>query len=267
MIKHSVTLTDIIIEEHALSLKAGERYGDVFANTLDVFNLIENFFAGYIGNYDEGADLFIKFYTALRNFYLLSLFSTVRLHQVQASMDLRQFIESGINAAYSLANPKYKDFAKTDEFGLLKSTKKLKKKRNNWIDKKYSKTSADIKRIKKLVEFSTHSNLVDTYRNSKHLYRNVGKAKTITSYFDFEDPYFISVGLWQLANTALAVLGLIYEVNRDYKKLLLVEKFTERHANIMIRNQQIKQAVMKTKRFQRGNKERENFEKGMRDKK
>lgn len=250
MKKHVVTLSSIMEEEHARLLDAQKNYGGVFMHALDVYDLLENFLVDFNKPYDHSVDLFPKFFNSARNFYLLTLFSDARLHHAQSSYDLRQFIESGVNAAYSLANPNYDDFVKENKFKILKPVKK--KKRYNWIHEHYPDRSKDLIRIKKSVQFSTHSNFVDTNRNTHFNFSNPTNPQLHLSFFDKDDVYLILTDFWQLANTGLAILALLYEVNRDHKKLNIVTDFVTLFGNLMNINQAIKGEFMKTDRFKSG---------------
>ncbi len=246
MKKHSGTLTEIIEGEHNKTLNALNKYGENFAHNLMVFQLLESFFT----EFKAPQDIFLRFYYSARNFYLLTLFSIIRLHHTQSSLNLRQLIESGTDAAYSIAFPDVEKFAKTDEFGIMDSTIKLKSKRYKWLSKNYPATSTTILKIKEPVQVSSHSNLVDTNRGYKFLSSKEG-AQIQVSYFDFEDDYMEKAALWQLANTTLAIIGLWYEVSQSYKSIEVMPDFAEKHSNLMKENQKIKDGVMQTERFQK----------------
>ncbi len=246
MKKHSGTLTEIIESEHDKTLNALNKYGKNFAHNLNVFQLLESFFA----EFNAQQDIFPRLYYSTRNFYLLTLFSTIRLHHVQSSLNLRQLIESGTDSAYAIAFPEVKKFAKTDEFGIMDSTKKLKSKRYKWLSKNYPATSNAILKIKEPVQFSSHSNLIDTNRGYKFL-SSKGGVQIQVSYFDFEDDYMEKSALWQLANTTLAIMGLWYEVSLNYKSIEAMSNFVEKHSELMQENQKIKNEIIKTERFQK----------------
>ncbi|WKZ25799.1 MAG: hypothetical protein QY322_00595 [bacterium] len=251
MILNSNTLLDIVIEENSLLLKSQQKYGDLYKHVNDVYMLVSNFFDGYLGNFDQGTDLLLRFHTEMRNFYLLSMFSIVRLHSVQASLNLRLFMEASCNLGYSIANPNYKDFAATDEFGILDPSNDLKSKRYKWLDDNYSDRSIDLKKIKKQIQFNSHSNLVNTFKNTKHIFDKNNPPETQTLFFDIEDEYLVKAALWQLSNTCLACLNLIYEVNRDFKKLVLINDYENQHARLMATNLKFRDSFMTTDRFQK----------------
>jgi hypothetical protein len=100
------------------------------------------------------------------------------------------------------------------------------------------------------VQFSSHSNLIDTNRGYKFLSSKEG-AQIQVSYFDFEDDYVEKSALWQLANTTLAIMGLWYEVSLNYKSIEVISNFAEKHSELMQENQKIKEKIMKTERFQK----------------
>jgi len=60
----------------------------------------------------------------VRKHHTVALFSTVRLHRIQAMMDLRQTLEAGACAAYAIANTDQASFD-MDEDGILNATQNL----------------------------------------------------------------------------------------------------------------------------------------------
>ncbi len=132
----------------------------------------------------------------------------------------------------------------------MDSTDKLKNKRYKWLSKNYPATSKAILKIKKPVQVSSHSNLVDTNRGYKFLSSKEG-AQIQVSYFDFEDDYMEKAALWQLANTTHAIMGLWYEVSQSHKGIGVITNFAERHSYLMNENQKIKDEFMQTERFQK----------------
>src|SRR3989344_3728507 len=100
MKKHRGTLSEIIEGEHEKTLNALNKYEENFAHNLIIFQLLESF----LTEFNAPQDIFLRFYYSVRNFYLLTLFSIIRQHHVQPSLNLRQLIESGTDAAYYIAN-------------------------------------------------------------------------------------------------------------------------------------------------------------------
>lgn len=246
MQKHTGLISEIIDGEHQRTLSALNKYGDNFAHNLRVFQLLEDFLV----EFKAPEDIFLRFYYLVRNFYWLVLFSIIRLHYVQSSLDLRQLIEYGTDAAYSIAFPNVEKFAKTDEFGIMDSTQKLKNIRYKWLDKNYPNTSKAILKMKVPIQVSSHSNLVDTNRGYKFLFSESG-AQIQISYFDFEDDYMEKASLWQLANTTLGIMGLWYEISQDYKTIVMNSGFVERHSQLMQENNKIKEYFLEQERFKK----------------
>src|SRR6266850_4929407 len=121
--KHT-TIGEILDSERDMVLRAAERYGNFYANAAEFNGLFTNF----IKSIDRDRFLFAMFLSQVRKHYTLALFSAVRLHHVQAMMDLRQVLEAGSCAAYAIANTDPADFADTDEYGLLDPSQDLTRK-------------------------------------------------------------------------------------------------------------------------------------------
>jgi hypothetical protein len=55
----------------------------------------------------------------MKKHHMLAMFSTLRLHRVQAMMNLRQVLEAGASATFAIANPEQHHFVDTDQHGIL----------------------------------------------------------------------------------------------------------------------------------------------------
>lgn len=101
------TFGEIIDSEREMFLTASERYGDFFINASE-FNVLLNEF---IKSVDPDRFIFAMFLSQIRKHTTLALFSAVRLHHIQAMMNLRQVLEAGSCAAYAIANIDKSGFA------------------------------------------------------------------------------------------------------------------------------------------------------------
>lgn len=122
-------------------LAAPERYGKYYVTALDCSILLSH----SPKSIDQDRWIFGSFVSQAKKHHLLALFSTVRLHKVQAFMDLRQTLEAGANAAFAIANPNHADFVDADKHGILDPSQELAKKRYAWLDKNYPAGSSAIK--------------------------------------------------------------------------------------------------------------------------
>ncbi|MEW6641718.1 MAG: hypothetical protein AB1586_14535 [Pseudomonadota bacterium] len=87
-------------EKHQRLVDAESRYENVFVNAYNTTILLSNLMMWPVLD----CDLFIRFYSQMKKYHTLSVVSTVRLHRIQAKMDLRYFLEATPNAAFSLAH-------------------------------------------------------------------------------------------------------------------------------------------------------------------
>ena len=242
-------LTEIIESEHELLKKAPETYGEFFSHSLESYKLLQSF---VLKIKDEGW-LFVAFLAHLRKHSLLALLSVVRLHHVQAVMNLRQVLESGANAAYALRNPNSNDFAKLTDEGILNLTENLKDKRYKWLEKNYSKGSTAINSMKKALQAYSHSNIIDAHRTFK--YEEKGKvARLITPDFDFENEYQTKSNLWSIANISMGLMDLFYGVNQKQKIITFSLDFVGRLQALDGENRKLKDVLMSTPNFKRTDK-------------
>jgi len=86
--------------EHDRVLAAEQRYGKFYVNAYLTTILLSNIMMWPVTD----CEMFIRFLSQVKKYHSLSLLSTVRLHRIQAKMNLRYFLESTVNAAYSLAH-------------------------------------------------------------------------------------------------------------------------------------------------------------------
>ena len=85
----------------------------------------------------DRADMFGRLSSLMKKHHTLAFFSALRLHKVQAMMNLRQVLEAGASAAFAIANPEPHHFVDTDPFGILDPSQKLTKKRYRWLNDNY----------------------------------------------------------------------------------------------------------------------------------
>lgn len=107
--------SEILDSEREMVLRGEERFGTYYVNTVRFSELL----AGFIKTAHPDRMIFAMFLSQVRKHHALALFSTVRLHRIQAMMDLRQTLEAGACAAYAMANTDPADFADKDEDGIL----------------------------------------------------------------------------------------------------------------------------------------------------
>jgi len=110
-----MTLDEIIESERKMPLLAKTRYGEFYNNAVACSILLSN----CIAKIDRSRMMFLRFLALTKKHHMLALLSTVRLHRVQAMMNLRQVLEAGAAAAFAIANPEGHHFADVDEQGIL----------------------------------------------------------------------------------------------------------------------------------------------------
>jgi len=138
-----LSLFDYSAQEHEKLLAAEDRYGNAFVNAYNTTILLSNLMLWPVAP----CDLFIRFYSQVKKYHTLSVISSVRLHRVQAKIDLRYFLESTVHAAYTLADPEttnYLDHEKQEIGDARKATGVA----HAWIEGAFPDHSAFIKDLK-----------------------------------------------------------------------------------------------------------------------
>jgi hypothetical protein len=138
------TVGQIIDSEREMVRTAPQRYGKYYQTALECSVLMTQF----LKSIDPDRWVFASFLSQLKKHHTLALFSAVRLHKVQAMMDVRQSLEAGACAAFAIANPDHSQFVDADDYGILDPSQKLARKRYAWLDKNYPAGSTAIKEIK-----------------------------------------------------------------------------------------------------------------------
>ena len=234
------TIGEIIDSERLLVLEAPERYGDYYRHALDA----SVFLSHLIKSLDPDRFVFGRYYAWVKKHHLLALFSTVRLHQAQAAMDLRQVLEAGSLAAYAIANPDPKLFVTEDKNGLLNSSPKLTGYAYKWLDQNHPQSSRNIKEMKDDInETTAHANLAFTGANFEVVDDGVSSP-----FFDFEDSHAVQTEFWRIGNIAINLLYLFYGVNQSVGSIRFVDNFHAQLADLVKRSNALRAEMMATDR-------------------
>ncbi len=197
-------------EEHQKLLDSAQKYGNAFINAYNTTILVSNLMMWPVID----CDLFIRFYSQMKKYHTLSVISTVRLHRIQAKMDLRYFLESTANAAFSLAHTKTQNYFDLQN-KRIGDAQKASLKAYRWLETTYQGHSDFMKDLKATInEQTAHAHVV----NSQHNFDLVAgqSAEIITSYFDFEDDEVVKLDLWIAAKAGLHAADLTLQVQKDF---------------------------------------------------
>jgi len=118
------TLEEIVSSESVMVLSGRARYGRNYnfarEGTLYLTQCIVSL------DHDRG-DTLARLLALTKKHQILAFLSALRLHRVQARMDLRQVLEAGSAAAYAIANPGIGGFVDIDSFGIMDPSQELAK--------------------------------------------------------------------------------------------------------------------------------------------
>jgi hypothetical protein len=230
--------------EREMVAVAPERYGK-FYETAAASSL---FLTNFLKSINLDMAVFASFMSQVKKHHTLALLSTVRLHQVQSRMNLRQALEAGACAAYAIAHSDHNDFVYTDDYGILDPSQALTDKRYKWLEKHYPKESDSIKNIKKLINKSaSHSNLVCAQNN--FLYENE-QNQFATPFFDIEDSYHVKSDLWLIGNIALILMDFFYKVNNGRNTIMFIDDFQQNFAVLAKYNDTLRVEMTSSDRYQ-----------------
>jgi hypothetical protein len=233
---------EIVNSERLLVLEAEDRYGSYYKHAAGASLLLSRF----VKSVDSNGLIFVRFLSQVKKHHTLALFSTVRLHQIQAMMVLRHAVEAGAAAAYAMAHPDPAEFAETNELGGLDSTKALTQKRYRWLDEHIPDGSSYLKAVKKNINQSTaHASIVYTENNFR-----LGEDHASAPFFDLTDEYYIKTDLWTIGGVALGLMDLFYGVNAQYKVMEFIDRFRDQFGMLADQNRAIQNEMQSSERFQ-----------------
>lgn len=239
------TIGEIIDSEREMVLRGKERFGAYFTNASEFSHLL----AQFILTADPDRLVFVMFLSQLRKHHALALFSTVRLHRIQAMMDLRQLLKAGSCAAYAIAHTNREAFADVDENNIMNPSQHLATKRYRWLEQNYPAGSQASKNIKGLINESTaHSNIVYAHNN---FHFDPDQKRFETPFFDIEDEYFVKTDLWLIAKVAMGLMDLFYGINANFNVIKFADDFVPRLATLRAENDRLKKEMMATERYRR----------------
>lgn len=237
------TIAQIIDSEREMLVTASQRYGKYYETSLECSLLLTQF----LNSIDPDRWIFVSFLSLAKKHHTLALFSTLRLHKVQAMMNLRQTLEAGACAAFAIANPEHVHFVVADEFDILDPVPAGK--RYAWLDQHYPAGSTAIKEMKAQINITVaHANLVSTYNIFQPDYESHWFG---TPFFDIEDEHFVKTDLWQIGNVALTLMYFFAEINEGRNVIKFVDNFYPLIQALSQKNEVLREEMMTTERFQR----------------
>ena len=241
------TIGDIIESEKQMILHGAECYGEYFINASEFNNLLNNF----IKSVDDPAKFIaIAFIFQIRKYHTLALFSAIRRHHIQTSMNLRYVIEAAQWAAYGMGNEEQEKFCSKDANDIISVEDKHEKAMYKWLDDNFKVKADETRRLKKMISGAgAHSDITYAFQNFEM--KPFEDAGFKTTFFDPENDYWIKTDLWFVANTALGLLDLFYGVNQKYKVFKLVDDFSSRFKELVDQNNQLKTEMMGTENYKR----------------
>ncbi|HEY2710148.1 MAG TPA: hypothetical protein VGI95_19050 [Caulobacteraceae bacterium] len=227
--------------EAGLVRRAPPRYGDYWENA----RLFSWLLADFVKSVSVDREMFVRWLSQAKKHQALAVLSTARLHAVQASMDMRQVLESGAYAAYALANPAIDQNVILDDDGLIKKT--ASKPAYAWLDQNFPAASGQIKAIKDAInETFAHAYLQNTHQNFE--WSGDGQMME-TPFFDIEDDHLVKTRLWQIANIARGLLDLYYAVRKKHGGFVFRDDFEAIFRTLSQQNDALRDEMMATDRY------------------
>lgn len=239
------TLDEIVDSERLMVLSAEQCYGALYSHARTCSIFLSVCIQEIV---PDRVDTFGRLFAHLKKHLLLALLSTVRLHRVQAKMNLRQVLEAGAAAAFAIAKPGREHFAKLDSNGLLNPSKDLTEKRYKWLQKHYSQQATWIKNTKDQLNLSSlHANIVAA-DSVFQISENEDAAEA--PFFDIEDDYHVKADLWLIGSISVTLMDLLYGVNLKHQALKFRPEFSATINRLAEQSNALLTDMKKTDRYQ-----------------
>ncbi|MBB3571985.1 hypothetical protein [Rhizobium sp. BK491] len=239
------SIEEIVESERLMVVNANHRYGKHYTHARGV----SVFLTLCITAIDPDRMMFGRFFSQMKKHHMLALFSALRLHKVQAMMNLRIVLEAGASAAFAIANPERHHFVDTDEQGILDASQELTKKRYAWLDKNYEEQSQWIKNAKAQINSSAaHANII----SADSVFRIGDAGDQISApFFDIEDEYHVKTDLWLTASVAIGLMDLLYRVNQSRNVIEFRDNFSATFAQMTASNDALREEMTATDRYKK----------------
>jgi hypothetical protein len=237
------SIEEIIASEREMVLAAPQRYGKYYDTALQCSVL----FSRFVKEITRERWIFISFLSLAKKHHALALFSAVRLHKIQAMMNLRQTLEAGANAAFAIANPDHGHFITADERGILDPVPG--QKRYAWLDRHYPAGSAAVKEAKDQINaVEAHANLI----SSQNTFRTDYQDRVFAApFFDIEDEYHVKTDLWRIGQVALVLMHFLAEINETRNIIKFADDFWPLIETLRESNNDLRTEMTSSDRFKR----------------
>jgi hypothetical protein len=238
------TLEEITESERQMLLTAKERFGSHYVNA----RASSVFLSRCIAAVNRDRMIFGRFFALAKKHHMLAIMSAVRLHKVQAMMNLRQVLEAGAAAAYGIANTDGSHFYNVDQDNIITTPTNLAAKRYRWLEQNFKVGSDAIKAKKALInEAQSHANVV----SSERVFRIADTGDLINApFFDIEDDHFVKIDLWLAASIALDLMNLFYGVNVGRNVIEFIPNFPAFLGQLQSDTETVRAEMMTTARYQ-----------------
>jgi hypothetical protein len=225
-------------------LAAKERFGNYYVNA----RASSVFLSRCIVAVDRDRMIFGRFLALAKKHHMLAIMSAVRLHKVQAMMNLRQVLEAGAAAAFAIANPDNHHFFKVDQNNIITSPTNLAAKRYRWLEQNFKARSDAIRAKKALInEAQSHANVV----SSERVFRIADTGDLINApFFDIEDDHFVKIDLWLAASIAVDLMDLFYGVNAGRNVIEFIPDFPAFIGRLQSDTASLRAEMMASPRYQ-----------------
>jgi hypothetical protein len=236
-------------EENNMVKEAAIKYGRTYENANNLILLLMDCVKEIV---QPEAWIFIGFLCQVQKSMLLAFLSTIRRHDVQTLMMLRNVLESSVLATYALYQNNPDVYGTINTQGILDINKKTKEKAYKWLDREFDYFS------KKIKFFKDYINSTNAHANFGLIFYNIDFS---SEYFmashlfddnteDKEHNFMLTMQrLWMIGNISSGLLNLFNQGIKKYPLVSLVDDFESRLSMYSIENDKIKEELSNHPKF------------------
>jgi hypothetical protein len=242
-----ITMAD---EERQMIVDAEKTYGRYYVNARQASLVLSNL----VSRNTVNCEMFMRFFTQVKKFHTLALFSIVRRHRLQAQLNTRVFYEAAVNTAYALVHTDTELYF-SRATGKPVKTQTATNRANKWLAAEHPAASKFIKDAKERInENYAHANIAVSHNNFQIVPNSIDKVRT--PFFDREDRLVTEVELWALAQAGLVVTDLLITLQKQHGGFELHPAVNE-HGALTAENDALLQALVANPRWQAAQREAE----------
>jgi hypothetical protein len=203
-----MNILTIADEERQMIVDAEAKYGRYYVNARQASLVLSNL----VSKNTVNCEMFMRFFTQVKKFHTLALFSAVRRHRLQTQWNLRTFYEASVDTAYALVHTDPSLYFNSETKQPV-DPQKARARAYKWLEEGHPASSTHIKEAKdRINDHYSHASVTASHNNFVIVPNS--DDQIWTPFFDREDVLKTQVELWSVAQAGLIVIDLLITIQK-----------------------------------------------------